>query len=159
MSGGDGAHLGYSAETSLKAILGAEQPAEDAAMDPRQMMEWILSAPGEPFPDDNGQAYDACARYAARLVLQWLLADPTRAQSPTETEYDWNADPDRGVEGRKPEYTKAVGWYDRMKDDGVPIGDLGLSGFMWGWAVNAARRCAELPAVPNPAIMTIGGDE
>lgn len=151
----DGAHLGYSAETSLKAILGAEQPAEGSAMDPRQMMEWILSAPGEPFPNDTGQAYDACARYAARLVLQWLLADPTRAQSPVENVYEADTE-DRFA---MPLAVVERGWYDRMKDDGVPIGDLGLSGFMWGWAVNAARRCAELPAVPNPAIMTIGGDE
>lgn len=29
------------------------------------------------------------------------------------------------------------------------------TGFQVGWAVNAARRCANLPPVPNPAIITV----
>lgn len=31
-----------------------------------------------------------------------------------------------------------------------------LTGFMWGWAVNAARHILKLGAVPNPAIITVG---
>jgi hypothetical protein len=32
----------------------------------------------------------------------------------------------------------------------------GMTGFMWGWAFNAARRICELPPAANPAIVTIG---
>jgi hypothetical protein len=40
-----------------------------------------------------------------------------------------------------------------MKDEGVDLGALGLTGFQWGWAVNAARYAlSELP-VANPAIL------
>lgn len=31
-----------------------------------------------------------------------------------------------------------------------------LTGFMWGWAVNAARKILDLEALPNPAVMTFG---
>ena len=30
-----------------------------------------------------------------------------------------------------------------------------MTGFMWGWGVNAARRCLDLLPVHNPAILTI----
>lgn len=45
--------------------------------------------------------------------------------------------------------------YDELKDRGVAIDALDLTGFMWGWAANAARYCVELPPAPNPAIMEI----
>lgn len=45
-----------------------------------------------------------------------------------------------------------AGWYEQMKDQGV-MPALDLTGFMWGWAVNAALRCMELPPRPNPAII------
>lgn len=143
----DGAHLGVGAKRALDTILGGEpSPSPEEGMDPFTMRRWLLDARW-PLPDDTDDtdAYNECARYAAKLVLEWLLADPKRATSPMETEYDWDADPDRGA--------KAVGWYDQMKADGIPIGELGLSGFMWGWAANAARYCVELPPARNPAIL------
>ena len=63
--------------------------------------------------------------------------------------YDWEGDPDRGSKGMKPEYLKARGLYDVMTDDGV-VHEDGLSGFQWGWALNAARRCVELGPVAEP---------
>jgi hypothetical protein len=72
--------------------------------------------------------YGECARFAGKLVLNWFLSDTSRVQT----------DP-----------------YQDMKAAGIPLADLGLTGFQWGWAVNAARRCLELEPVDNPAILTI----
>jgi hypothetical protein len=46
-------------------------------------------------------------------------------------------------------------------DRASALSDLGLTGFMWGWAVNAARYSLELPLEPNPAIVVlpVGPDE
>jgi hypothetical protein len=35
------------------------------------------------------------------------------------------------------------------------LGALGITGFQWGWAVNAARFAESLPPEPNPAIITV----
>jgi hypothetical protein len=72
--------------------------------------------------------YGECARFAGKLVLNWFLTYPEQTQT----------DP-----------------YQAMKDSGIPLSNLGLTGFQWGWAVNAARRCLELEPIPNPAILTI----
>jgi hypothetical protein len=151
----DGAHLGVSAERAIKTILGGEPSPEEGdadVMDVNAMREWLLSAAAEHAMD----SYDECARYAGRLILESFLADPDLAQLPGETEYDWEADPDHGTHGMKPQFVVHRSLYDVLEERGVPLGDLGLSGFMWGWAVNAARRCVELGPVANPAIMTVG---
>lgn len=144
---GDGAHLGLSAESSMKAAMGSDEPIQ-----PMTMEEFVASVRSATKAD--ARTYDGTARYAARLIVDWLLTDPRRASGPTENVYA------NGDDGRMvwPAVVLEHGWYDRMKADGIPLDDLDLTGFMWGWAVNAARRCVELPAVPNPAIVTIGGD-
>lgn len=147
----DGAHLGITAGAALRAIFGSDEPL-DEPMTAGEMRAWIEAA-SLPLPDDRDEGYTEASRYAAKLILHWLLADPSRASTPVEADYDWDADPDRGTQGMKPEHTRAVGWYQQMKDDGIPINELDLTGFMWGWAANAARRCVELPPAPNPAIV------
>ncbi len=155
----DGAHQGVSARRALDTILGgAEQPAEDEQRNPDEMRRWLLAAPGPPFEDD-GDGYEACARWAARRVLEAFLADPQLASTPIETVFDWptiRGESERT--GRDPsqlmgEHTVAVGLYDVLKARGVDLGELGLSGFQWGWAANAARYCVELGPQPNPAII------
>lgn len=47
-----------------------------------------------------------------------------------------------------------VGPYDDIP--GVELDDLGLSGFMYGWAVNAVRQMCGLRPGGNPAIVTLG---
>lgn len=37
--------------------------------------------------------------------------------------------------------------------------ELGLSGFMAGWATNAVRQMMHCKPLPNPAILTIGGPQ
>lgn len=42
---------------------------------------------------------------------------------------------------------------------GVKIDDLGLSGFQFGWALNAVRQMLGQRPGPNPAIVTIGAGD
>lgn len=145
----DGAHEGVAAEAAMKAAIGGEQPASVQTV--QEMAASIMAVT----PDD-ANTYDGCARYAAKLIMEWLLEDPSRAAGPTENVYEL------GDDGRMvwPAVVVTAGWYDRMKEDGHAgaLEQLGLTGFQWGWAVNAARRCVELPPVPNPAIVTIGAE-
>jgi hypothetical protein len=87
--------------------------------------------------------------------LEAFLADPTLAAMPTETGYDWEGDPDHGAQGMKPEFTRALGVDHALRARGVRY-PQGISGFQWGWALNAARYCVELPPAPNPAIIDVG---
>lgn len=146
----DGAQLGIGAEAAMKAVLGGDTP--DEQMSVLVMRDRILAASAETATD-----YDGAANYAAKLILEYLLADPRRASIPTENVYKHDADGHATFNSTGGLTLVTPGLYGVMKEDGVPIDDLGLSGFQWGWAVNAARRCVELPAVPNPAIITIGG--
>lgn len=146
----DGAHLGLSAKTALKTILGGEEPAKSEEKTPEEMFLQIISC------TENPNTYDGTATYCAHLILNWLLLDPERAHTSPETEYDWQGDPDHGSEGMKPEFLISLGWYEQMKKEGImPEDGLGLSGFQWGWAVNAARRCLALNPVANPALLEI----
>jgi hypothetical protein len=149
----DGASQGIKPERALKTILGGEAPPEDdEGMSRQEMRDAILAVDLSEPP----QSYDDACMQTARLIYDFVMEDPfERRKIPPETEYDWDGDPDRGSAGMKPEYIKAVGLYDTMKEHGIDLASLGLSGFQWGWAVNAARYAlAELP-VPNPAIITI----
>lgn len=146
----DGAQMGVGAERALESILGdAPQPTDEERQSADEMRAEILATTTDP------QTYNGTAMFVANRILNWLIANPERAHEPTELVYDWNGDPDHGSEGLKPEYVIAQGWHELMKADGMWPEDTGLTGFMWGWAVNAARRCVELPEVPNPAIMEI----
>lgn len=138
----DGAELGINAEDAMKAVLGGEEPTH--VVTTKELVARIKATTG---PSD----YSGTADWTAHLILDWLEADPTRAQAPTENVYE--RDEDGHLKATMVIIEK--GWYDRMKDDGIDLASLGLSGFMWGWAVNAARTCLELEPVPNPAIMTI----
>ena len=54
----------------------------------------------------------------------------------------------------KPEHVRHPGLSKLLKDAGVELPN-GISGFQWGWAVNASRYCVELPPASNPAILTV----
>jgi hypothetical protein len=76
-----------------------------------------------------GGTYAGAADYAARLIIEWYIVDPKRVH---------DGDP-----------------YEPMKASGIDLARFGFTGFQWGWAVNAARACLELAAVPNPAIVHV----
>lgn len=75
----------------------------------------------------NPGDYDGAVNYCAKLIVLWLKEDPTRAGDPIETVYDGEFSPVQ------------VGWYSRMKADGLPLQELGLSGAQWEFAVGAAK--------------------
>jgi hypothetical protein len=155
----DGAHAGVDAERALGTILGGE-PAPDETgektMSPVEMRA-KLEAQEQP------EGYDGTATYAGKLILHFLLDDPSRASIPNENVYDREAFRRDGKPWDKfSDYIVQAGLYEVMRDAGEPWAEvtrLDLTGFMWGWAVNAARYCVELPPVPNPAIITVGSAE
>jgi hypothetical protein len=137
---GDGAHQGVSADRALKTILGGEdQPTEEEMESVEDMRNRLLGMTSEDATD-----YGSTADYAASLVLHFIMADPARRIAiPTEGTYEWPLKPDGTKDYSQPSTQTVKGLYDVMKEAGPPydeIGDLGLTGFMWGWAVNAARR-------------------
>lgn len=146
----DGAHAGISADRALDTILGgAPAPTEDEGQTAEEMRAEIMALTEDP------HTYGGTANWTAKLILEWLLADPRRAQFPIENVYEHDDAGNLVFNAEGGLNLIEHGWYDRMKDDGIDLADLGLSGFMWGWAVNAARRCLELPPVANPAIINI----
>lgn len=147
----DGAQLGVGAERALATILGGEpQPSLDEIETVEQMRERILAT-----TEADATTYDGMATFAAKLILEYLLADPRRAAIPTENVYEKDENGRLVFNSEGGLNLVTPGLYEVMKADGIPLDKLGLTGFMWDWAVNAARRCVEAPAVPNPAILTI----
>jgi hypothetical protein len=132
----DGADLNMPAEGAMRAALGGPQPER---LSDEEFEQHIRAA--EPTDD-----YGGIATYAARLVLEFLEAHPEHSDTPIEAEGEFR--------GR--EYVKVRdGLYDVMKEAGVPLAELDLTGFQWGWAANAARNVLGLEHQPNPAIVEI----
>lgn len=87
------------------------------------------------FPDTySGQAWRAA--YRLWLAVRYLPAADQRAAMKDGYSYDpsWRWSGEDGCE------------------------DLGLSGFMAGWAINAVRQMLYLNAIPNGAVVTIGAE-
>jgi hypothetical protein len=148
----DGAHLGYGMEAALKGALGGEEPPK--RMTAPEMRDYILSAPI--FPQD----YDDAGRAVAKAVLMFLERHPEASDMPAVSEHEWPKKADGSPDWEAQPTIIREGLYDYIKRTEPGYGDAqfaGMTGFMWGWGVNAARRCLELPPVPNPAIVTIGG--
>jgi hypothetical protein len=149
----DGAHQGYGAEAAVKAVFGSDDPVELETVE--EMRDRILAAPRpEPEPEGEGYSYDGTATYLAKIVLTALLADPALASVPTEAVYAHD-DESKMV---WPAVKIQPSLWDILKERTSPedyAAVQGFTGFQWGWAVNAARRCVELGPVANPAIIEI----
>jgi hypothetical protein len=134
----DGADLNMPAEQAMHAALGGPQPER---LSDEEFERRIRTAPA------ITKDYDAAANYAARLVLEFLEEHPEHHDTPIEAE----------GEIHNGEYVRVRdGLYDVMKAAGVPLAELELTGFQWGWAANAARHILGLEHQPNPAIIEIG---
>lgn len=121
----DGAHLNVSAKRALDTILGGkESPEENERMSGAEFAEWIRSTPTEA----SGTDYGGAARLIAKLYLM-ALEDGCDAQDPWDV---WDV-----VEERWPQVAERA---------------AGGTGFMHGWAFNAARHVLDLPPVNNPAL-------
>lgn len=128
----DGAHLGISASRALETILGGKsQPAQDERLKQEEFTQWIRSAPHE-YGDIRGEdAYGEASRWLAKRYL--LIIE------------------------QAPMVTRDIAWdvfKTKWPDDVEKAG--GMTGFMHGWAWNAARNVMEKPPESNPAILTIG---
>ena len=159
MDSPDGAHLNYTADQALTGELGGAQPTQEERMTDEQFAEWIRSTP------DTEDGYEGAARLAARYMLEWLTRHPLEQWRPLEDELDWKKLKATGREeeiilndwrAHRTEYVAVEGVWDRIKEDEPRLADLGLTGFMAGWAWNAARKVLGLGPQKNPAIIEIG---
>lgn len=152
----DGAHQGIDAESAMKFIVGGEDHPEQ--MSDEEFEQMIRKAPLEGDLD-----YSGGANAMARILLEALEKHPQLRDLPDGHEYLMTSDGQifRTDEGWSP-IALNVDLYDVIKrlhpEHQETIFD-NLTGFMWGWAVNASRKILGLGPVPNPAIMTIGASE
>jgi hypothetical protein len=149
----DGAHLGVSADRALKTILGGEpSPSEDEQMDAETFRTWIKTA-------DREDSYGECARLCARYLLEYLESHPEDSRLPLDAAYDYdrmNTDKawNKPISEWAP-YLTSEGLFDKVAAVNPRLKEMDLTGFMAGWAFNAARRCLEMPPAANPALLTI----
>ena len=126
----DGAHLNVNAKRALDTILGGEEsPKEDEQRTDQEFAEWIRSTPIEDSTSDAD--YGEASRLIAKLYLMAL-------EEGCEGEDAW--DVWLLVEERWPELAERAS---------------GGTGFMHGWAFNAARHVLGLGQVQNPALLEI----
>lgn len=154
---GDGAHAGYSASQAMGYIIGGqplpEQPMTAADMRDRIMstdlIDWWQWAKDQGLPGGfaertpeqsalGNEAYGRAADALARVMLEAMLADPRLSDAEDSVLTDTLR------ERLTPEVYEVI------------VGQV--SGFQWGWARNAARRCLELGPLPNPALIEVRAD-
>lgn len=158
--GSDGANSGIAANDALGIILGGEPQSEKKTRTPQELREEIMAAK---HPDlaglHGGDGYSNAANYCAKLVLELFERHPELASVPMNGKYEYDRDSADWKAAWDARKIVVEGLDDAIKR--VEPGfmqttfDLGLSGFQWGWAVNAARYCMALPPTTNPALLTI----
>lgn len=91
--------------------------------------------------DDAG--YENCANYAVKVLVGVARRDPPAFKAALDA---FRADPfSREIEKLMTREEKNI----------LFEGQWGLTGFMWGWAVNTTAYLLEQAPVPNPAIWTL----
>jgi FAD/FMN-containing dehydrogenase len=149
----DGAHLGYGMDAALRGALGGEEPKERLTVE--KMRKQILSA------SDHPKSYDETGRACAKVILGFLERHPEASEMPADSEGEFGKFAD-GTPNWNDYHVVREGLYEYIKRSEPALYEQHeeaifgeLTGFMWGWAVNAARRCLELPPVANPAIIEV----
>lgn len=147
----DGAHMNIGAESALGAVLGSEETPE--RMTDEEFERVIRTAPIAP-----GLGYEGGANACARIILDAYEAYPELQDMTDSRTYLHLADGD--IDWSNPISTNRTltDVIKRLYPEGTPEHDhviVDLTGFMWGWAVNAARKVLGLGPVPNPALVTI----
>lgn len=124
----DGAQQGVSAGDALDVILGGKDPDDVGESTTAEMARRVMGTHLLDVDGDYGRMGDWTAHmYVDTAVLLGYFPDDTYA-----------ATKERLGEGSAE--------YENLTQ---------ISGFMHGWAENAARAILELPEVPNPALVTI----
>lgn len=157
----DGANLGISARRALGTVLGGQPaPTEDEWSTLEEMRARILAAPlpgdGPGIYDramETGDAYSLAADSIAHAFLVCEQEDPGVLQRVTvfgpdncEIEDLW---------GKPVDANQAVWEAACARWPGADEWWGGATGFMVGFAYNAACAITGLPPAPNPAFMTI----
>ena len=129
----DGAHLGVTARRALGTILGGEPPPKEAEQLAHEEFALHIRSTEHALEDvlkneDDADAYSAASRWLAKRFL--LLME--QGCKPDDL---WDA------------------FKNKWPDDEEEAG--GMTGFMHGWATNAALHTLKLPPIPNPALLTI----
>lgn len=127
----DGAHLGVAAGKALEAVLGGKQPTDEERLSQQEFAEWIRSTPFDLKDIEGENPYTEASRWLALRYLTILEDAPA-------------IDADTAYQVFK----------TKWPDDAKEAGDM--TGFMHGWAWNAARHTLKYNPQPNPAIITIG---
>ena len=123
----DGAYLSVSAKRAIETILGGKlSPTDEEQMTDEEFAAWIRSADSSFNDADYGEAARRLARYFLLLMED---------EQPADMYALWDA--------------FKIRWPDESAQAG------GMSGFMVGWAFNAARKVLSMPPAPNPALVTI----
>jgi hypothetical protein len=137
----DGAHLNVGAESAMKSIIGGSEPT---VLTDEQFEEMIRTADLDRSPVN----YDMAANQVARLVLEAYEKYPRLQTMPDYAEY---IEVDDG--GLVPITTTLTDVIFRIYKGHKALS--GISGFQWGWGVNAARKILNLGPLPNPALLEI----
>jgi hypothetical protein len=143
----DGAHLNLGADDAMRKIVGGVEPPAPMAFD--VFCARIRAAVD--VPTDYGGTSESVAKY----LLRYLEEHPEHRDLPLDDVYDWEAWRATSMQEHPPKvgdgvWSLAKAAYPEMKTVAE-----GITGFMAGWAFNAARHCLGLGPVSNPAIVEI----
>lgn len=128
----DGADLNILPEAAFKAVLGVPPP-EQQVLEDQAFADRIRNAPDVASVHDSG--YDSGALRLAKYFLLTIEADEAN----------------KNLDGWEL-FDKTIALYPDKHDAGL---FAGMTGFMVGWAANAARKVAGLSPVQNSAIVEI----
>jgi hypothetical protein len=165
--GPEGAASSLTASEALGIVLGGVDPEEKPRPSQQEYLdtcdmppEWSEKAIGAflDYSDDSGRAYSECGRIIGKLILDFLREHPECENMPAESKYDWT-----GFDGGSMPPIVAEGLWDTIvrvdPERGKKLNACQPSGFMVGWAINAARTAMGWGPVANPALITIGGNK
>lgn len=152
----DGAHLQVSPSAAMRKIVGNDPISEDAVQTKQEFERSIRNATvnwkDREVPD--GEGYDMCSRYIARGILEMYEAFPDTRNLSDIPKFLQDANGD--ITWENPiSLTVTLSDVYRKLYEGTSYREAysESSGFMWGWAVNAARSILDLGPLPNPAII------
>ena len=151
----DGSNIGVTVGEALNKILGDVEPQVDNRLKTKEGMHLYLKgshtvAEIEEMSLDQG--YTEMSRYIGKLYLELFERHPEVAQAPNS-----------------PTYIKVGNEYKDQHDSVDDIADkfepyfvksnifgLGVTGFMCGWGLNAAKFAFGVPPGSNSALVTFG---